>query len=189
MVRGGPLLLVKTVEELVGVDIRYYFLTSFDGFRNMVNAVGGLDVEVPYAIGADHKIAPFAPGVQELDGDRALDFARNRIGTPNGDFTRSENQGLIVLAALQKFRQDMRRDPMTLFTWVASGLANIQTDLSAGEAFYLALASLSIEPGNVANRVTPGGLGLAGEASIVTLGSEADAVFADLRTDGLLKKS
>jgi LCP family protein required for cell wall assembly len=187
---GGPQLVVETVEQVVGVDIDYYVLTSFQGFRHMVNSVGGLEVEVPYTVGASGRLPSIAAGPQLLDGDLALAFARNRKGVPNGDFSRSENQGLMILAALREFREDARTDAMSLFTWIVAGLRNIQSDLSAGEIFRLAMACLSVEPGNVVNRVVPGEIAISPEgASIVTLGEEANAVFADIAKDGLLSRS
>jgi LCP family protein required for cell wall assembly len=184
---GGPELVVQTVEELVGVEIDYYLLTSFHGLRRMVNGVGGIEVEIPYAMNDAASGAVFAAGPQMLDGRQALAFARNRKDTPNGDFSRSENQGRLILGALERFRKDVRRNPLSLFTWLTSGLRNIQTELSAGEVFDLALAALTIEPNRVVNRVTPGGIGFAGEASVVQLGSDADAIFADIADDGLLE--
>jgi LCP family protein required for cell wall assembly len=184
---GGPELVVQTIEELVGVDINSYFLTSFAGLRHMVNSVGGVEVEIPYAMSDPSSGAVFEAGPQELDGKQALAFARNRKSTPNGDFSRSENQGLVMLGALEQFRKDIRRDPFSVFTWIVSGIEHIQTDLSAVELFQLSMAALSLNPNKVVNRVTPGGIGSAGGASIVTLGSEADAVFADIADDGLLE--
>jgi LCP family protein required for cell wall assembly len=186
---GGPELLVQTVEELVGVDIDSYFLTSFEGLKKMVNSVEGIEVEIPYAMNDPSSGAVFSEGLQELDGKQTLAFARNRKSTPNGDFSRSENQGLVMLGALEQFRRDIRRDPFTLFTWLASGMEHIQTDLSAMELFQLSMATLTVNPNKVVNRVTPGGIGTAGSASIVTLGGEADAVFADIADDGLLEPS
>ena len=186
LLAGGPQLVVQTVEALVGVDIDYYFLTAFEGFRHMVNDVGGLEVEVPYSITGSGRLPSLSPGLQQLDGELALALARNRKGVPNGDFSRTENQGLILLAALEKFRSDVRQDPVSLLTWVDSGLTHIRTDLSAGEIFGLALACMSIPPARVNNLVTPGGIGTSPEgASVVTLGEKADVVFADIRRDGL----
>jgi polyisoprenyl-teichoic acid--peptidoglycan teichoic acid transferase len=184
---GGPELVVQTVEELVGVDIDSYLLTSFAGLKKMVNSVDGIEVEIPYAMNDASSGAVFEAGLQELDGKQALAFARNRKSTPNGDFSRSENQGLVMLGALEQLRKDIRQDPFSLFTWIVSGMENIQTDLSAVELFQLSMASLNVNPKKVVNRVTPGGIGSAGGASIVTLGGEADAVFADIADDGLLE--
>jgi polyisoprenyl-teichoic acid--peptidoglycan teichoic acid transferase len=186
---GGPELVVQTIEELVGVDVDTYFLTSFAGLKKMVNSVDGIEVEIPYAMSDASSGAVFDAGAQVLDGKQALAFSRNRKSTPNGDFSRSENQGLVMLGALQQFRKDVRRDPFSLFTWIVSGMEHIQTDLSAVDLFQLSMATLSVNPKKVVNRVTPGGIGLAGGASIVTLGGEADAVFADIADDGLLEPS
>jgi hypothetical protein len=76
-----------------------------------------------------------------------------------------------------------------MFSWVISGMTHIQTELPADELFRLALATLSIEPKRVVNRVAPGGISTAGAASIVALGSEAEAMFADIADDGLLDEA
>jgi LCP family protein required for cell wall assembly len=184
---GGPELVVETVEELVGVEIDYYVLTAFDGFRAMVTGVGGIEVEVPYPMSDSSSGAVFEAGPATLDGPQALAFARNRKDTPNGDFSRSENQGRLIVAALDQLRRDVRRDPIRLFTWIVVGAQNLQTDLSLTEIFDLMLTALTLDPELVTNRVVPGGIGTAGAASVVTLGSEADAVFADIAEDGLLE--
>jgi LCP family protein required for cell wall assembly len=184
---GGPELVVQTVEELVGVDIDYYLLTSFEGLRNMVNDIGGINVEIPYTMNDPSSGAVFDAGPATLDGQQALAFARNRKDTPNGDFSRSENQGRLLLAALQQLRKDFRKDSLSLFTWLIAGMTSIQTDLPWSDMFELALASVTIEPNRVVNRVTPGGISTAGGASIVALGSDAEAVFADIADDGLLE--
>lgn len=184
---GGPELVAQTVEDLVGVDIDYYLLTSFFGVRHMVNAVGGIEVEIPYPMSDAASGASFAAGPAMLDGKQALAFARNRKDTPNGDFSRSENQGRLIVAALEQLRKEVRQDPLSLLRWLVAGMTHIQMDLSAGEVFQLALSALTIEPNRVTNRVTPGGISMVGGASVVTLGSEAEAVFADIRDDGLLE--
>lgn len=187
LAHGGPELVAQTVAELVGVEVDYYLLTSFEGLRHMVEGLGGVEVEIPYAMSDAASGATFEAGPEDLDGQQALAFARNRKDTPNGDFSRSENQGLLILGALEQLRQDVRRDPLQLLSWIVTGMEDIQTDLALTEVFDLMLTALSIDPKDVVNMVTPGGIGSAGAASIVTLGSEADAVFADIADDGLLE--
>jgi LCP family protein required for cell wall assembly len=184
---GGPELVVQTVEQLAGVEVDHYFLTSFEGFRHMIEEVGGIDVEIPYPMSDAASGAVFPAGPQLLDGPQALAFARNRKDVPNGDFSRTENQGLLMLAALEQFRTEVRKDPLRFFTWLIAGKRYIVTDLSLGELFELALASMTVSPERVTNLALPGGIGLAGAASIVTLGGEAEAVFDDIADDGLLK--
>jgi hypothetical protein len=95
----------------------------------------------------------------------------------------------MILSALAQLRQDVRKDPTSLFTWLIAGARYIQTELTLADLFELALGALAIDPKNVANIALPGGIGTAGTASIVTLGSEADAVFADLADDGMLESA
>lgn len=186
---GGPELVVQTVEQLAGVDIDHYFLTSFEGFRHMIEEVGGIEVEIPYPMSDAASGAVFPAGPARLDGPQALAFARNRKDVPNGDFSRTENQGLLILAALDQFRREVRKDPLRLFTWLIAGKKYIATDVSFTELFDLALATMTISPERVVNRALPGGIGLAGAASVVTLGGEAEAVFADIADDGLLESA
>ena len=83
----------ETVEELTGLKMDYWAMTGFASFEAMVDDVDGLVVDVPFAMSDEASRAFFEPGVQTLDGDNALAFARNRHDLPAGDFGRSENQG------------------------------------------------------------------------------------------------
>lgn len=103
-----------TVARLLGIPIRYYASLDFVGFRDMINALGGIDVNVPDGfsarypvndnpeINASWEIISFQPGLQHLDGERALQYARARevINNPSesGDFARSRRQRLVIEA-------------------------------------------------------------------------------------------
>jgi polyisoprenyl-teichoic acid--peptidoglycan teichoic acid transferase len=182
---GGPELVVRTVEHLTGIRIDYYLLTSFSEFVGMVDLIGGLEVKIPYSISGSGNLPGFQAGLRKLDGQQALALARNRKGTPNGDFSRSENQGLILLAALAKLRAEFAQDPSTMFRWIAAGSARVTSDLSLDEMFELMLTAQTITTEKVHNLVVPGGAGYAGTASVVFLGSSADRIFTDMRKDGL----
>jgi polyisoprenyl-teichoic acid--peptidoglycan teichoic acid transferase len=183
---GGPQTVVATVEALTGVPIDYYLLTSFNGLRRMVTRLGGIKVEIPYPMNDPASGAVFDQGPEVLDGKEALAFSRNRKDTPNGDFSRSENQGRLLLGALDQLQREFVDDPARLFTWMAIGLQYVQSDLSFQEVFDLMVTALSIRASRTTNCVMPGGLGFAGSASIVTVGSDAPEVFRDLGDDGLI---
>jgi polyisoprenyl-teichoic acid--peptidoglycan teichoic acid transferase len=186
MVHGGPQLMVRTVEALTGIRIHYYLLTSFWGFRAMVSAVGGISLDVPYAMNDSASGANFRPGRQRLTGKEALAFSRNRKDTPNGDFSRSFNQGRLILAALGEFRRDFQKDPARVLAWIGGGLRNLRTDLPIPELLDLAFTVSRISLENVRNQVVPGGTGFVGSSSVVFLTGSAGAIYADLRGDGLL---
>lgn len=183
---GGPELLVRTVEEVTGIPIDYYLLTSFQGLPRMVKEIGGLEVDVPYPMSDESSGAVFDAGPQVLQGREVLAFSRNRKDTPNGDFSRSENQGLVFLGALQQLHAQFRKNPAVLFTWILAGVQNMQTDLSFAELFDLALTALTVDPDRVENLVVPGGIGTAGTASIVVISDAAEEIYRDLEDDGLI---
>ncbi|MDQ4004938.1 MAG: LCP family protein [Actinomycetota bacterium] len=184
---GGPELVVQTVEELADVDIEMYFLTSFEGFRHMVEEIGGIEVEIPYAMSDTASGAVFEEGNRRLTGREALAFSRNRKDTPNGDFSRTENQGLIMLGALRQFQAEVRRDPLRMLEWLVLGARYIQTDVTLSDLFQLALASLRLDQETITNVAMPGGISNVGGASVVTVGGEATAVFQDIADDGLIE--
>jgi LCP family protein required for cell wall assembly len=183
---GGPQLVVQTVEELTGIPIDYYLLTSFEGLPRMVNDIGGLEVDVPYPMSDESSGAVFDPGPQVMDGREVLAFSRNRKDTPNGDFSRSENQGLVFLGALEQLRREFGKSSPALFSWIITGVQNMQMDLSLPDLFELGLTAVTVDPENVDNLVVPGGIGTAGTASIVVISEEAEGIYRDLEDDGLI---
>jgi LCP family protein required for cell wall assembly len=182
--RGGPELVVETVERLSGIQMDGYFLTAFEDFRAAVSEVGGIKMNIPYAMSDSASGAHFQPGETRLDGPKALAFSRNRKGAPGGDFGRSLNQGRLMVAALRELRGDVGKDPAVAFTWILAGMKYLRTDLSVPDMVDLTFAALSVE--KVKNKVVSGGGGFVGGASVVRLGSGAQAMFRDLARDGIL---
>lgn len=112
--QGPGTFAMDTVSRLLGIPIKYYLSLDFQGFREMINAVGGIDVEVPVSFAArypandDPSVDPswitirFTKGLQHMDGERAIEYARARetIDDSNegSDFARSRRQRLIIQA-------------------------------------------------------------------------------------------
>lgn len=184
---GGPELMVDTVESITGISIDYYMLTSFAGLKSLVNGVGGIQIEILYPMNDAASGSNFEPGRQKLDGGQALAFTRDRHSAPVGDFGRSENQGRLMVAALEKLRKQLDRRPAALLEWVQVGVQHIDTDLSLREVFDLALAVSQIDADEVKNMVVPGGTGSAGGASVVFISSAAEEIYVDLADDGILQ--
>lgn len=102
---GGPELAIKTVREFTGVPINHYMEVNFRGFEKVVDAMGGVWIDVPHEID-DWKAASHSPGkrakridagYQLLDGEHALTFVRTRDFV-DADFTRMQNQQLFFKA-------------------------------------------------------------------------------------------
>jgi anionic cell wall polymer biosynthesis LytR-Cps2A-Psr (LCP) family protein len=181
---------VESVEELTGLTMDYWAMTGFASFEEMVDGVDGLVVDVPFAMSDEASRAFFEPGVQTLDGDNALAFARNRHDLPSGDFGRSEDQGLLMVSALAQLKKEFNQDPARLLAWVASFVRHGTTTLSLDEVLDLAFTGTTINANKVVNAVLPGGSGMVNGLSVVTLNQETlDAITKDLADDGILKKA
>jgi len=186
LVRGGPELVVATVERLTGIRIDGYLLTGFLGFERLVNAVGGLRIVVPYPMSDRYSHAQFRPGPEHVGGRDALAFSRNRHDARGGDFGRSLNQGRVLVAALRELQAAMRTDRSGLLPWVLAASRHLRTDLGFRDLIDLALAAERIDPDRVRNVVVPGRAGSAGGRSVVFLGEGAAGVFRDLAREGIL---
>jgi LCP family protein required for cell wall assembly len=186
---GGPDLLAETVRHLTGLPVHYYLLTSFPGLSGMVNELGGVDVFVDRRMNDSYSGARFDPGWHHLDGAQALAFSRDRHDVPNGDFSRSENQGKLILAALAKMRAEVSDDD-GIRQWIGIMLRHVDLDVSPNEVLPLGALARRLEPGSMRNVVVPGRVGTAsGGQSVVYLGSEAANIFEDLRPDAVLGTS
>lgn len=184
LVRGGPERMVQTVSQLAGVPIHYWALTEFSRFRQLVDTVGGVEVDVPYAMADSASGAFFDPGRRKLNGAEALAFSRNRKSVPGGDFGRSLNQGRLLLASLQKFRTDAQA-PLKLASYLLAFHNFVETNVPTRELLKLAAIGRRIDPAKVENLVLPGGGGSAGGASVVHLGPGAAEIFAAIRDDAV----
>jgi len=96
---GGPSLMVETVTNLLDIPIHHYMAVDWIGFQNVVDAMGGVwidvDVEIDDPKAASHspglRARRIAPGYQMLDGEHALTYVRSRE-FPDADFTRMQHQ-------------------------------------------------------------------------------------------------
>jgi LCP family protein required for cell wall assembly len=183
---GGPELVVRTVEALTGVRVDAYLLTGFDGFHRLVDAIGGVDVRVPYRMDDAASGAHFAPGPEHLNGRKALAFSRDRHDAPGGDLGRSMNQGRVILATLRRLRSAMSTDPARMLPWLVGAARFLSTDLSLSQMSELLLAASTFDPGRIRSTVVWGSGATAGGQSIVRLGPPAYAVFRDLARNGVL---
>jgi LCP family protein required for cell wall assembly len=185
---GGPQLTIQTVENLTGCHFDYYTLTSFSGFRSIVNDFGGITFKVPESAPPDRfSHYDFRQGVTyHLNGVTALSYARNRHTRPRGDFDRSLAQGRLIVAALAQQQANSRKDPGTLLRAMGAMYRNLKLNIPVTEALKLGLFVLKIRPANVTNEVMTGGIGTAGGASIVTVPQAARNQFVDICSDGQL---
>jgi polyisoprenyl-teichoic acid--peptidoglycan teichoic acid transferase len=182
---GGPGRVVETVSRLAGVPIHYWALIEFSRFRKLVDALGGVEVQVPYAISDQPSGAFFKAGKKKMNGEEALAFSRARKAIPGGDFGRSSNQGRVLLGALEKFRHDAAR-PLSLAKYFLAFDQLVETDVKTSELLDLATIGRRLRPWKIRNIVLPGGGGNVGGSSVVNLAPGARDIFKKIRDDALL---
>jgi LCP family protein required for cell wall assembly len=183
---GGPVLQAQTVGALVGVPIPYVVTTTFEGFTAMVDELGGVTVDVPFAMADRNSGAYFDAGPVHMDGYAALAFARNR-GVPGGDFRRSAHQGMLILAGLVKLRAE-DTSPAATMRYLAVLFRHARFDgVTMADAYRLGRLALAVDPANVRSVTMPGFIGSAGGSSVVFAGAGAGGLFADLADDAVLQ--
>jgi len=107
---GGPGLAMATTEHTLGIKIDHYVVIDFEGFKEVIDALGGIEVDVPtylrddlYSeseLPGDYDPQEFEPGVQHMDGSRALAYARIRRGST--DLDRIQRQQRVIFAVMDK---------------------------------------------------------------------------------------
>lgn len=104
---GGADLMVRTVQDFTGLPIDHVVLADFAGFKDIINALGGIDIHVDQtftSIHGNHRtFTENKPGeTTHMDGAMALDYSRQRKQFADGDFTRIQHQHQIIRAMMDK---------------------------------------------------------------------------------------
>jgi LCP family protein required for cell wall assembly len=100
---GGPKLLVRTVELLTNLKVDHYTEIGFDGVEHLVNSVGGINICYDQPIDdSEYTGLIWTPGCQDVDGSKALAFARMRYDDPTGDIGRAQRQHQVIDKSARK---------------------------------------------------------------------------------------
>jgi LCP family protein required for cell wall assembly len=182
---GGPKLMAETVRHVTGLPVHYYVVTGFEGFRKLVDDMGGINVKVNRGMNDRFSGACFKPGWHKFSGGEALAYARNRHDVPNGDFGRSEHQGDLILAGMAKMGAEVG-DDAGIRRWIGALLRHVSLDTPPYTLDGLAVLARTLDPAKIRNVVLPGRVGNAGGQSVVFLTDAAKQIFLDLRPDAIL---
>ena len=157
---SGPEVASDVIGELLDQDIHYSIKVDFQGFQDLIDAVGGIDVYVDrsftdqsYPTWDDlYQTVSFQEGWQHMDGEKALQYARSRHGN-NGegsDFARAERQQKVILAAKEKvLSPSTLLNPGKLNKLIETFQDNVQTDLSFWEMVKLARFAPDVNTDNI----------------------------------------
>lgn len=128
---------ISSLEDLIGVKINYYLKVNFTTVRLLVDAIGGIDVNSEFEFdshvwGDETKDHHFNKGMNHLNGDLALCFAREREAFDGGDNQRIRNQQIVMDAIIKKMTSS--RTLLGRYNKILSALGEyIRTDMSENE--------------------------------------------------------
>jgi LCP family protein required for cell wall assembly len=125
----GPELLVRTVEHNTGLRIDHYVEIGFAGFANIVDAIGGVEIDIPKAFKDKKSGADFQAGKQTLNGEQSLAFVRTRYAFAGSDLDRTKNQQKFLAAlASQTATPGTMLNPFKLYPTMGAGLDTLIVD-------------------------------------------------------------
>jgi len=139
---GGPAASLEAMRAVFGIQVNYFVRVRFEGFRDVVNAMGGVDIQLA------SPMAGYPAGHHHLTGNKALAFARSRLGSD--DFFRMEQGQILLKAILRQLLQP--RYWVRLPGVMAALIRNLDTNLPWWQMPRLGLAVLRAGPDGLDSR-------------------------------------
>lgn len=189
---GGPSLVVQTVQQLTGLTINDFVEVNFLGFVRLIDAIGGVNICLPFAVSDPYSGLRLSAGRHHVDGITALQFARDRHSFARSDLDRIfDQQQLMATVASQAINSGTLSDPARisrLFSALTSvikidqhlNVIGLATELRNVRPSLISFTTVPLEP---INYVTPTGLW-----ALLWNQPAASALFARIRSDQLTQR-
>lgn len=152
-VYGGADLARQTVEDLLDVEIPYYVKTNFEGFQEIVDTLGGVEIDVERRMYYPAENINLKPGMQKLDGFNALGYVRYRHDAL-GDIGRTERQQKFLSALAKEMLK--ARTILKAPVLIPKMMDAVDTNLGVKDAIFLARAVSNLESENIVTATLPG---------------------------------
>ncbi|MGI5212709.1 LCP family protein [Plantactinospora sp. CA-290183] len=184
--QGGTRLLSATLSRLTGIRFDGAALIDFSGFRRVIDLLGGVRMCVDNPIRSIHTRTVFEVGCQQMDGARALDYARQRYDLPNGDFDRQRHQQQLLRAMMDKATTtDMMRNPLRMDQVIRAVGSSFTVDTNGVPLEELIFALRGLRADALLGIQLPSHAETIDETSYVLLDEAADGLFASMRVADL----
>jgi LCP family protein required for cell wall assembly len=189
---GGAALAIKTIREFVGIPIDHVVVVDFASFKDLIDALGGVTIDVPAPILSNGFDCPysqqrcqswkgwrFAKGKQTMSGQRALIYSRireNQLNPSETDFTRGARQQAVIQAVGSKFTSigTLAKMPFKGGDFVKP----LTTDLSAGQLLQLGWVKFRSSEGRTLHCRLGGDISNVGGASVIVPSEDNRNVIA-----------
>ncbi|MEW2178126.1 LCP family protein [Streptomyces sp. NPDC005406] len=190
----GPACVVKTVEKMSGVRIDHYLEINFAGFKGLVDAIGGVTVDVPQDIHDTSSGLDLTAGPHKLDGTQSLAYVRTRHGIGDGsDLGRIGLQQQFLFALLSEVKkQDLLGSPTSAYKIANSATQSLTTD--EGLASLTSLTSFArsmngVDPASMETIMLPVAYDKIDRNRVVAAQPQADTLWKAIRTDAAIPES
>ncbi|GMQ86570.1 MAG: hypothetical protein BMS9Abin07_2154 [Acidimicrobiia bacterium] len=189
---GGPDLLIKTVKQQTGIPIHHYIEIDFGGFGRIVDSLGGVTIDLPYAARDAKSGLHVDAGTQKLDGEMAVAYARSRQteilkdgkwqSGAGGDIARTQRQQEIMVSLFAQVTSPSSAFNLPRFLPTLADNITADESLSLGLIADLGRSALSLRSGDIERATLPVKLysGSDGRSYVIPT-EEAAAVIAAFR--------
>jgi LCP family protein required for cell wall assembly len=184
---GGPQLMVSTVEHVTGLTVNDYVEVNFTGFVKVIDALGGVNICLPYAVDDPYSGLDVSAGEHHVDGMTALEFARDRHSFPTSDLARiQDQQQLIATAITEGISSGTLADPVKFQRFLSTLEASVTVD-QGFNVVSLADEMRGVSPSDVTfttvplsnpDYTTPNGL-----SAVLWNNTAATALFTQIKND------
>ncbi len=165
---GGAAGVARQIEKLLDVPVHYYVNVDYGGVREVVDILGGIEVDIPHRMLYDDPYADpplhinLQPGRQVLSGDKAIQFLRwrkNNDGEQQGDLQRIERQHAFVKTAMKKAMS------LKLPQVIKASFKHLKTDMPVDKMLYYGVAAVGMDMGKMQSAMIPGEAQMIGSLS------------------------
>lgn len=150
--------LSEVLEQNLCLNIHYYALVNLEGFRNIVDIIGGVEVDIPgdmyYHDPHQNLTINLKKGKQVLNGEKAEMFVRYRMGYLQADIGRMDAQKIFMSALLKKVKESI--NATTVVKLAGEVFTNIKTDIKLNDMVYFAKNLLNMDLENMTFMSAPG---------------------------------
>lgn len=151
---GGIELTMQTLRSFLGLDIDYYVQINYQALINIVDALGGVDYDVPEGITIDKGKVQIKPGPNHLDGNEVMWYLRTRNIYNNGDIGRVNTQQGFVKAMVDEIVKKSKN--MNIMTFISNYLKYVKTNLPMTAIMDLAGNINSFSSDKMDTHIVPG---------------------------------
>ncbi|MBO0913308.1 LCP family protein [Streptomyces laculatispora] len=190
----GPACVVKTVEKMSGVRIDHYLEINFAGFKDLVDAIGGVTVDVPQDIHDKSSGLDLTAGPHKLNGTESLSYVRTRHGIGDGsDLGRIGLQQQFLLALLSEVKsQNLLGSPANAYKIANSATKSLTTDeglASLKSLTQFARSMNGVDPGSMETIMLPVAYDKIDPNRVVAAQPQAKTLWKAIREDAAIPES